>query len=272
MKSLENVSETLWLPLFGKARESKRPDALIHDSQAEKIAEKACELKPELDKWWTQLSKETQALMIWRNESIDAYVSDFIHQNPTATVVNLGAGLCTRFSRLDNGSINWLEFDLPDVKDVWLNFNQETDRHRYYVESIFEDEWINTIKTYSKEPVIFIAEGLLMYFSKEQVKGLLNKLISQFPKSELVAEVYSKIALKRPHPDVKKTTAKRFENPWGVYTGKAFEHWGLEIKHLSDSYLGQHRNAMSRMPLFNKSLGKLPRLNKIGKIVHLRLG
>ena len=270
MKSLKNVSETLWLPLFGKARESRRDDAYIRDERAIEIADKACELLPGLDKWWTQLSRETQALMIWRNKALDGFVVDFIQRSPNATIVNLGAGLCTRFSRVDNGQITWLEFDLPDVKDVWLEFNQETDRHKYYTQSIFESEWIDTIKSYSTDPVIFTAEGLLMYFSKEEVAQLLKTLSQHFPGSEFVAEIYSKIALKRPHPDVKKTSAERFKAPWGVYTGKDFESWDVGVTHLADNYLGKDKEAMSRMPAFNRSMSHLPRLKKIGKMVHLK--
>lgn len=270
MKSLQNVSETLWLPLFGKARESKRSDAFIVDEKAVEIAEKACQLMPELRQWWKGLSRETQAIMVWRNTSIDGYVLDFMQKNPSATFVNLGAGLCTRFSRVDNGSIRWLEFDLPDVKEVWMEFNKETERHQYFTASIFEEEWIRTIKSYSSGPVMFIAEGLLMYFSKEQVRDLFTRLSEHFPGSEFVAEIYSKIALRRPHPDVKKTSAHKFENPWGVYTGKDFEKWGVGVKHLNDNYLSNNNAAMSRMPAFNKTLAKLPRLRKIGKMVHMR--
>ncbi len=270
MKSLTNVSETLWLPLFGKAIETKRPNPFISDPKAVEIAEKACLLLPELTKWWSGLSKETQALMIWRNQAIDRLVNDFIDRHPNATFVNLGAGLCTRFSRVDNGSINWLEFDLPDVKDVWLEFNQETDRHRYFTHSIFEEGWLEVIKQSSAGPVMFIAEGLLMYFNEQQVRLLLKSIGRHFSGGEIVAEIYSSIALKRPHPDVKKTSAERFPSPWGVYKGKDLEDWGLGLVHLSDSYLADNKQAMSRMPLFNKSMSKLPYFRKVGKIVHLQ--
>src|SRR5210317_1082910 len=114
MLDLKNVSETLWLPLFGKAIESKKKDAFIYDAKAIEIAEKACELNPSLSKWWTKLSKELNALMVWRNLTIDANVHDFLRRHPNATVVNLGAGLCTRYERINNPDITWLEFDLPD--------------------------------------------------------------------------------------------------------------------------------------------------------------
>ena len=180
MVELTNVSETLWLPLFGKAIESKRSDHFIYDKKAIEIAEKACELNPKLDKWWTKLSKELQGLMVWRNITIDAYVISFIDQHPNATFVNLGAGLCTRYDRINNSNIKWLEFDLPDVKNAWLEFNEESENHKYYTDSIFEDKWIEIIKEQQSGPIMFIAEGLLMYFSKEQVKQIMNKIADNF--------------------------------------------------------------------------------------------
>ena len=270
MKTLENVSETLWIPLFGKARESIRLDSFIVDDKAVEIANLACEKLPELNKWWVDLSMETQALMVWRNTSIDAYVSEFITKHPNATIVNLGAGLCTRFSRVDNGTINWLEFDLPEVKEVWLEFNEETDRHKYYTDSIFEENWLEVVKNEANGPIMFTAEGLLMYFSKEEVASLLQTLSKHFPNGEIVAEIYSKIALKRRHPDVKKTSAIKFKAPWGVVNGKEFEKWNVGVKHLKDDFITNHSNAMKRMPVLNKSMAQLPFFRKVGKMVHLR--
>jgi len=270
MKTLEDVSEALWIPLFGKARESIRKDRFIVDEKAVEIASLACERLPELNRWWVDLSMETQALMVWRNISIDAYVKDFIKTNPYATVVNLGAGLCTRFSRVDNGTINWLEFDLPDVKEVWLEFNDETARHKYFTESIFEDDWLEIINEYADGPVMFTAEGLFMYFSKEEVAQLLKKLSLHFPNSELIAEVYSKIALKRRHPDVKKTSLDKFKEPWGVVNGREFEKWNVGVKHIHDDFITSNGNAMKRMPVLNKGMAQLPFFRKVGKMVHLK--
>ena len=74
MIELENVSETLWLPLFAKAIESKKDNGLIYDKKAIEIAEKASQLSPKLHKWWNNISKELQGIMIWRYLCIDEYV------------------------------------------------------------------------------------------------------------------------------------------------------------------------------------------------------
>ncbi len=268
---LDNVSETLWIPLFGKAIESKRPYRLINDKKAVEIANKACEIDPTLHKWWKGLSLESQALMIWRNEAIDKFVNDFISKFPNGTIVNLGAGLCTRYERLNNDKITWIELDLPQVKEVWNLFNEETTKHQYWTDNIFEEKWIQKIKQISSHNVLFIAEGLFMYFSEAEVKSIFKMIISNLSNSFMILEGYSKFVLKRPHPDVRKTEAKKFKNPWGIKTGKDFEKWFPEISHIEDLYFLENKKALRRAPFIHQVGSFLPIFKKAGKIVYLRL-
>jgi O-methyltransferase involved in polyketide biosynthesis len=49
-----------------------------------------------------------------------------VDAHPEGLVVNLGAGLDTRFYRLDNGTITWIDIDLPEV----VAFSPEPIRRR----------------------------------------------------------------------------------------------------------------------------------------------
>ncbi len=269
--NLSDVSETLWIPLFGKAIETKRKNGLIEDAFALEIAEKACRMEPSLNRWWTSLSRESQGLMIWRNNAIDQYVSDYIAKHPDGVVVNLGAGLCTRFQRFNNQQIKWVEIDLPPVKDAWLNFNSETSDHFFWTDNIFQEEWLKKIKAIRSENVLFIAEGLMMYFSKAQVKQIFENVNRHLGDSYFILEAYSKFALMRPHPDVWKTAARKFKNPWGIATGKDFESWLPSIKHVSDNYFLKNEKALRRVPFTHKIGSKIPIISKAGKIVYLHI-
>jgi len=270
MIELKNVSETLWLPLFAKAIESKRKNGFIIDYKAIEIAEKASQLNPQLSKWWNNISKELQGIMIWRFLCIDEQVNTFISKNKVSTIVNIGAGLCTRHHRFNNSNLIWLDFDLPDVKKAWLEFNSETNNHKYFTSSIFEDQWINDIKSSQKGPVLFIAAGLFMYFSKEQVHEILKKIATHFSEGEILFEAYSKFLLLLPQSDVKKTSAKNFPKPWGIKTGKDFESWDPRFIHIKDHYLMENKKAIKRMPLSHQIISFLPLIKKSGKMVHLR--
>lgn len=269
---LKSVSETLWIPLFGKAIESTRDNGLIKDAKAVEIANKAVALKPELGKWWRALSKESQGLMIWRSLEIDSFVEEYINSTNYPVVVNLGAGLCTRYERMKelNPDLVWIELDLPPVKLAWENFNIETSQHQYWTDNIFENNWLDRLHNLKSENVLFIAEGLFMYFSREQVKDIILRVADRVDSAHFVMEVYSKFALQRPHPDVKRTGARKFDNPWGVYTGKDFERWSPRIKHHKDSYFLKHKKALRRVPLTHQFGALIPFIAKAGKIVYIK--
>lgn len=269
---LQNVSETLWIPLFGKAIETKRKYGLIKDQRALEIANKAVQINPELKKWWRTLSRETQGLMIWRYTEIDHFTKQYIQEVKQPVVVNLGAGLCTRYDRFkgEHQNLMWINLDLPEVKDAWCLFNEEGTQYQYWTDSIFEDDWLNKLKKIATRDILFIAEGLFMYLSKDEVKSILKKIAHSFENAHIVMEVYSKIALMRPHPDVLRTGAKKFENPWGVNSGIEFERWDAKLKHVEDRYFLKNKKALKRVPLTHRIGAQIPFVAKLGKIVYLK--
>jgi O-methyltransferase involved in polyketide biosynthesis len=108
-----------------------------------------------------------------------------------------------------------------------------------------------------------------MYFSRHQVKGIFERIDERLSSSHLVFEAYSKFALMRPHPDVRKTGAKKFKHPWGIFNGREFEKWLPNIQHISDDYFLQNKQALRRVPVVHRLGAKIPLISKAGKIVHL---
>ena len=45
-------------------------------------------------------------------------------------MVELGTGLNTRFERTDNGSVHWIDLDLPDTIEHRRRFFADTERRR----------------------------------------------------------------------------------------------------------------------------------------------
>ncbi len=73
-----------------------------------------------------------------RSLHTDKMARGFIEQHSEAAIVNIGCGLDTTFSRIDNGKIMFYELDLPDVIALRKNFYEESDRHK----SIASSSWI----------------------------------------------------------------------------------------------------------------------------------
>lgn len=55
--------------------------------------------------------------------------------------------------------------------------------------NVTEKDWIPTVKNVVREKtVVFIAEGLFMYFSKEEQRIILRNLVSEFGSGYLLVE------------------------------------------------------------------------------------
>ncbi len=66
--------------------------------------------------------------------------------------------------------------DLPESIQIRRHFFEETDRYHMIAKSVFDYSWINEI--IAVEPVLIIIEGLLMYFTDEEVEELINQLVT----------------------------------------------------------------------------------------------
>jgi O-methyltransferase involved in polyketide biosynthesis len=49
---------------------------------------------------------------------VDRALKAYLTDEPQATVVNLGCGFDTTFQRVDNGTMRWIDLDLPDVIEL----------------------------------------------------------------------------------------------------------------------------------------------------------
>ncbi|MBP5307272.1 MAG: class I SAM-dependent methyltransferase [Paludibacteraceae bacterium] len=106
-------------------------------------------------------------------------------------VVNVGCGLDTRYQRLkDRTRARFYEFDLPDVIRTRRELIGENEWDVCLAGSVLDTDWMDELKR--REPgakFIFIFEGVLMYFSKEQVSRILNNISLRFQGSELFVEM-----------------------------------------------------------------------------------
>ena len=80
---------------------------------------------------------------------------------------------------------------------------------------------------------VVIAEGLLMYFSKEQVRKILNNIIDSFGRGFLLAELmHPKMMKEKMHDTVKHTNAKF---GWGIRTGKELSELNPKLELIKES-------------------------------------
>ena len=130
-------------------------------------------------------------------------------------IINMGAGFDNRFSRVDNGRIFWFDLDLPDSIAARKKAFKEHERVRMIAGSVLEDDWCKEVKEKLAErsvKPIFIAEGLMMYFTMDQIRVMLEILKDNFPAGGiLIAEQNCKAMQKNEkHHDTVKNTKAHF--------------------------------------------------------------
>lgn len=213
---LDGVAETMLIPLYFRALASKMKNPPIMDL-------KAIELIDKIDYDFSKYSgnKMTHMGVTVRTIYFDREAKEFIKENPECNCINIGCGLDTRFFRVDNGKLEWYNVDLPSVIEVRKKLIEKEDRVTTIEGSALEEKWTNKI-TQKNLPTLIIMEGLLMYFTEQEVKLLLNILSKTFSNCTILLETTTPFVAKnsRKHPAVKKTSAV-FK--WGVKSGKKIE-------------------------------------------------
>jgi O-methyltransferase involved in polyketide biosynthesis len=209
--NLKDVSETLLIPLWARAEEWDKADPVILDEHAlDLIHEIDYDFSKFKGSWMSQLGCAVRANIL------DRETKRFVRTHPDAVIINLGCGLDTRFFRVDNGTINWYDMDLSSVIDVRKQFFKETDRYRMIGRSIFDYTWMDDI-VHDNRPVLFIAEGVFMYFDPDKVRDILTRLTEIFPNARMLLEVFPKFCLRfsRKH-DTLKMMDESLVFKWGI--------------------------------------------------------
>ena len=159
--------------------------------------------------------KVLQIAFAVRTRLVDDIVAGFLAKNPTGSIVNLGAGLDSRYYRLNNQLAKWFDIDLPTVEPLWLEVFDATDSHKFLPFSVLDSGWMEEIKSVGEIPILFIAEGLLIHLSETQVMSLLHEIYANFPSCELVAELVSPFVVKYVPVNLEVTKRKK-KLGWGI--------------------------------------------------------
>ena len=264
MKSdMSGISETLLIPLWARAMETARPDSIIRDALAVELLRKINYDFRKFDKTWM-----SQLGVAVRTELLDRAVTEFIQRHRKAMVINLGAGLDTRFWRLDNGTMRWFDLDLPEVMELRRQHLQESERCRFIGKSILDRSWVCDLP-WSGEAVLIIAEGLLMYLEEREVRSLFDYLVGNFPHGEMLMEMLGPwlVGKGRYQDAVSKISGVEFK--WSLQNSRDFEGWNPKIKFMEERYYTDYHHErwgwfgmVTRWSFLKKRLAN--------RIVHLR--
>lgn len=262
-----SVQETLLLPLWGRAYETLQVKPRLFDP-------KAVEIMKSIDYDFSTII-ETQAMSqhgwVARSLHTDRRVREFIKRYPRATIVNLGCGMDTTFSRVDNGRINFYELDFPDVIELRKNFYKDSERHSSIASSFHDTEkWFHKIKVI--DGLLFLAGGVFVYSSEKQMKKFFIAVADYFGNCEFYFDAMSPLGLKIGKKMVLKKGGMDFfkdSEGWAVKSVKSLEKWDRRIKVVSS--IPMNKGMSKRLPLLTRIMFLIPNILNIAPMVHLRV-
>ena len=216
------VQESLLVPLYARALDSLKKRPILNDR-------KAAEMVRSIDWDFKRFNQRWRlASATLRTAMYDEWVKDFLGRHPEGTVVEIGAGLNTRFERLDNGSVHWFDLDLPDAVELRRRFFSDSGRRVTLAGSIVDPGWMEAVRR-SPGPYFFVAEAVFVYLTEQEVKAALAQIAADFPRASIAFDTGHPAgmdSMNRNHARLK--LEARFA--WGCENPREIEGWKIGLR------------------------------------------
>ncbi|MEU6132974.1 class I SAM-dependent methyltransferase [Saccharopolyspora sp. NPDC047091] len=124
------------------------------------------------------LGRGDAPLVAARARWLDGQVEEFFAAHPQGQVLHLGCGLDSRPLRVrpPAGSV-WFDVDQPEVARLRREVYDLPPQVVVIGASVTEQGWWERVEP--GRPTLVVAEGLLMYLDREQVRGLLERVVAR---------------------------------------------------------------------------------------------
>ena len=219
---LGTVPETLLVPLYARAVESRRKHPILEDPKALGMVES-------IDWDFQRFNQRLRVIgCTLRSAMFDEWVKEFLRGHPEGTVVEIGCGLNTRFERLDNGRLRWFDLDLPEVVELRRRFFTDTERRTTLAGSVLDADWMVTVRQ-SPGPYFFVAEAVFLYLKEQEVQAALAQIAENFPGVNIAFDTTSRSAVNGANRDhARRKLAARFA--WACDDPREIESWNIGLR------------------------------------------
>ena len=222
---MNEVNKTLFIPLYGKSKVS-RQGIILNDPTAEKIWEKeAFPIRGRSRSKWLAYN------MAMRARVFDDWTDAMLQKNSDALVLHIGCGLDSRCLRVKSSYAGWIDCDLADVIAVRRKYYFETEKYRMLTLDASDPAQIGSLP--DSDTAIVVLEGLSMYLTNSQLRGLLQALQEKYRELHVLMDVYTEFGAR----------ASKYKNPVndvGVTRLYGIDDIGSVIKGLRIRMVGEH--------------------------------
>lgn len=263
---LGEIQKTLFMPVWARAAETRKKNPVLTDSTAVEIIES---VDFDFTPMANNLREINQVAWIARCMRFDRIVSNFIHDHPHGTIVNIGCGLDTTYERLNVKPGWWYDLDLPDVIELKRKFGEETARRKFIAGSFLESDWFDKIAI--NDSILFIAMGVFVYFTEIEVRDFICRIAERFDNAEMFFDVTSPKGVEIANQVITKSgldSGSFFK--WGLTDKSVITFWDKRIS-LINTY---HTFRIEGLDLTeeNKNIALISDSLDIQYMVHLRIG
>ncbi|MBX3201181.1 MAG: hypothetical protein KF894_23785 [Labilithrix sp.] len=121
---------------------------------------------------------------------IDAVVRDFFVRHPDGLAIGVNQGLSTRFERIDNGVLRWIDVDPPQLASFKASLVPTCERHLMAACcSLRCAGWTECLRAARDVPTIVVAQGTLRRATHEELDAFLLQAGKNLgPATELVLD------------------------------------------------------------------------------------
>jgi O-methyltransferase involved in polyketide biosynthesis len=264
--TLGTVQETLLLPLIGRSVISQKHPSFFTDKKAVEICDS---LDFNKERALRNMQESGLLAMAVRAVKMDKAITDFIKRHPKATILNVGAGLDTAFWRVDNGTIRWIDLDLPDSIALREQFLPPSERNPHIAKSVFDASWIADIGSIS-DGLLIQVPGVFPYIEPRMVKDFFENFPQRLPDAEIIFDTVSEWGRVFITQGIKRSGMKNATLKWGINDAKTIEKWNVKIKVLRQEPYFENVQRKWSYQLFTNMAMNVNDVTKMSQIFHLK--
>ncbi len=183
------LEDSLFLTLYARARDSRRPHPILGDAVADQIVRTT-------DYDYGRLRIDTNLILnvALRAKKLDQVAAAFLARHPDAVGIDLGAGLDTRAVRLDPPpTVDWYDVDFPAVAAARERLIPQRPNTHVIAADVRDDDWLDAVPR--GRPAVIVADGMMAFLTQDELVSLWNRLIDHFPSGEIVFNSYTRFAI-----------------------------------------------------------------------------
>ncbi|KAL0931119.1 o-methyltransferase domain protein [Colletotrichum truncatum] len=185
---LSGAQETLLLTLFARAKDAESSNPILNDQHALEIVSQIRDQGYDFNRTFMGPKDLFAGPVAMRARMLDVCTERFLRRNPgPATILHLACGMDSRCHRVKwqgEGRI-WIDADKEDVVELRRQVMNDPDpgkggEYRLIHPNIHSDTWLREAKIPTDRPVLVLFEGLTPYLTKDELNGLVRRIVNYF--------------------------------------------------------------------------------------------